>query len=205
MALGSTIGTALGALGGGLSPIPGGTIAGGALGSLIGSQFDRPSANKGSLNKLKGLQQVPVLSPQQQQIQGQLGSLGLQGIQNPYQGFEGIENYAKNQFQSEILPSIAQRFAGTGSAISSPLYQSQLGKAGTDLAGQLALLRSQYGMQNRAQSLRELGLGMEPAFGYMPTQNSPLFQLLSLLAGGVGAGAGQLGTQYLGQKFLGGK
>jgi len=146
------------------------------------------AAQMAGMPKVSGLNQVPVLTPQQQGWQTQAGMSGLQQLQNPYQGFEGIENYAQNQFKQNILPSIGQRLGMAGGAQSSPSFHAQLGRAGTDLASQLGALRSQYGFQNQAMGLQSLGMGLQPAFGYAPKQPSALMQLLAPLLGGLALG-----------------
>jgi hypothetical protein len=122
-----------------------------------------------------------LLTPQQQAAQNQFLQMGMQGLQNanqdPYAGFEPIEQNAMSQFNSQIIPSIAERF--TGSQRSSG-FQSALQQGAQGLASNLAAQRAQYGLQNRqlqqndqrlAQSL--LGMGMQPSFQYSQQQYIP--------------------------------
>ena len=59
---------------------------------------------------------------------------------------QAFEAPYKRQFSEEILPQIAERFAGTGSLDSSG-FQNTVGRAGAGLSENLAALRSQLAMQ----------------------------------------------------------
>jgi hypothetical protein len=138
--IGTGIGAGVGALGGGLA----GLFGGGSKG---------------------GVKQAPRFNPQQQNILSLLLGQGAQGIQNPYAGFEDIADYAKNQFNQQIIPSIAERFTGLGNnAPSSPAFASQLSQGGAGLAQALAAMRQQYGQQNQQNALSLLALGLSPSF-----------------------------------------
>jgi len=122
-----------------------------------------------------------------------------------------FEAPAMRQFNEQIIPGLAERFSGMGAgAQSSSAFQQALGQAGAGLSENLQALRSglQFGGLGHAlgysqqpisnlQGLGGLGLGSQ-AFGYAPKQQGFLKQLLSALAGGVGQGAGMLGTSFLG-------
>lgn len=88
--------------------------------------------------------------------------LGFQPHQDFYSQFFNdtefgpIENLARQKFQQETIPTIAERFAGAGGLNSSAL-KGELGKAATNLESQLASLRSQYGLQ-RAGTMGDIGL-----------------------------------------------
>jgi hypothetical protein len=131
------------------------------------------------------IEQAQRYNPQQQNaFQSVLGQ-GLQGLQNPYAGFEPIAQRAQSQFYQQTVPTLAERFAGSGSnALSSPAFASQIGQAGSGLAEGLAALQSQYGMQNRAQSLSMLQQGLTPQFENIPMagEGGALDSLLPLLA-----------------------
>ena len=70
--------------------------------------------------------------------------------------FGPIENLARQKFQQETIPTIAERFAGAGGLNSSAL-KGELGKAATHLESQLAALRSEHGLQ-RAGTMGDIGL-----------------------------------------------
>jgi hypothetical protein len=139
------------------------------------SFFKGRAAQVGSINKF---------TPEAQNALSLLTNMGQQNIQNPYSGFEPIEQRARSQFQRNTIPSIAERFTSMGdNALSSGAFASQLGHAGAGLEEALAALRSQYGMQNRAQSLQELLGGIQPQFEnfYQPREKSGFEELLPTL------------------------
>lgn len=143
--IGAGIGTAVGALGGYLAGRKSGRGGGG------GNAF---TGTEG------GVMQSPLLSPQQQAFQNQLighAQSQLQNFNDPnarYAGFEPIEQVAKNNFYSETLPTLAERFTALGdSAQNSSAYQNQVLNYGKDFDLGLAALRSQYGQQNQGNQL----------------------------------------------------
>ncbi len=99
---------------------------------------------------------LPTLPPVPQ-LTGQTPGYG--DLQNLYQGnkygFEPIEQRVLGQFHREIIPSIANRFAGLGAANTSG-FQQALGAAGSDLAERLAALKAEYGIKERGQTFEEL-------------------------------------------------
>ena len=150
--LGAAIGGGLGALGGG----------------LVGG-FDK-SGKEG------GIQQAQTYTPQQQNILQFLQQQGHQGLQNPYQGFAPIAQQARNQFNQQTVPGLAQRFASMGqNSLSSPSFASQLGQSGAGLEEALAALQSQYGQQYQQNALQQLALGLSPQFENFYQQSQPGF------------------------------
>lgn len=111
----------------------------------------------------ESVEQYSTVSPQQQSILEFLQLLGAYGLGNPYEEFQPIAEQAQNEFNQQVVPSLAERFTSVGKgAISSPAFASQLGQAGAGLQQNLAALRSDYGMQNRNQALQMLQLGLNP-------------------------------------------
>lgn len=108
---------------------------------------------------LPNLPSVPALSPTRGYSNLNLQTPGYSALSNLYQGdkygFGPIEQLARSNFQTQTIPSIAERFAGLG-ALSSSGFQQQLGRAAVDLERELAALRSQYGAQERGQTYQEL-------------------------------------------------
>ena len=150
--LGSLLGAGVGALGGGLT-----------------GGFDQ-SGNQG------GIQQAQNYTPQQQNILQFLQQQGQQGLQNPYQGFAPIAQQARNQFNQQTVPGLAQRFASMGqNSLSSPSFASQLGQSGAGLEEALAALQSQYGQQYQQNALQQLALGLSPQFENFYQQSQPSF------------------------------
>lgn len=106
------------------------------------------------------------------------------------QGPEAFNNFSApylQQFQEQMLPQIAERFAG-GGALSSSGFGQALGGAAAGLQSQLAQLFSQLQgqaagrQQNQFQNLSQVGLGYSP-FAYHEKQGSQ--GLVAPLATGV--------------------
>jgi len=123
-----------------------------------------------------GLQPYSNFEPHQIQALNQLLGGGLNQIQNPYEGFQPIENYAREQFSQQTVPSLAERFtslgAQTGGRTSSPAFASQLGSAGAGLESMLAAQRAQYGQQQQQTGLQTAALGLTPQFSHIQTPGS---------------------------------
>jgi len=141
--------------------IGGGMTGIGALASLFGK------------NKKAQTTQLPTLNPQQQGWQSQAGQMAMQGLQDPSAGFAPIADRARSQFQSQTIPSLAERFTsfGQGGQRSSDFMGAVAG-AGADLEEGLAGQASQYGLQNQGLLQQLLGIGMQPSFDnvYQPEQ-----------------------------------
>lgn len=143
------------------------------------------------------LYQIQQFSPEQLNILNQLLGQGSSIVQNPYAEFGPIEQYAKSQFSQNIVPSLAERFTSMGqNSMSSPAFASQLSQAGAGLAENLAAMRSQYGMQNRAQGLSMLGMGLQPHYANL--QQGAQGGLLQNIFPTMGKIATQAGLGYMG-------
>lgn len=133
----------------------------GALGSLFGKSQKAQTT------------QLPTLSPQQQALQAQAGQMAIEGLQDPTRGFDPIAQQARSRFQTQTMPSLAERFTsfGQGGQRSSDFMGAAAG-AGADLEEGLAAQASQYGLQNRGLLQQLLGMGMQPGFEniYQPEQ-----------------------------------
>lgn len=130
--------------------------------------------------------QLENFNPQQLQQLMTLLNSSMNQYQNPTQGFEPIQQRAMSQFNQQVVPGLAERFAGLGSnQISSPAFTSQLAGAGTDLQERLAAMESQYGLKNQANALQGLQLGFKSPYTYAPrTEAQPgmLEKILPMLA-----------------------
>jgi len=117
-----------------------------------------------------------------QQMMGQGGGLNMA---NQYdqsllgQGPEAFNQFSSpylQQFNEQVLPGIAERFAGAG-ALSSSGFGQTLGGAASGLQSQLAQLFSQLQgqaagrQQGQFQNLSQLGLNYQP-FAYKQKQGS---------------------------------
>lgn len=154
----------------------------------------------GFQNWLRGnpeiFQQIPKYSPGMMQGLEQLFSQGLEGIQNPQAGFQPFADQARNQFQTQTVPGLAERFTAMGGGQRSSAFQSALGHAGGDLERNLASMGSQYGLQNRQGLLDQLKLGLTPSFETVqrPREAGFLQNLIPPFAAG-GQYQGALGNQ----------
>lgn len=175
----------------------------------------------GSPDKLK---KVPTGTPEQQNLHGNILSNAM-NMQQPGGGYDLAQNYFNNflgadqqqafdqfsqpylqQFQEQMLPQIAERFAGAG-ALSSSGFGQSLGGAASGLQAQLAQLFSQLQSQaagqqyNQYNQLSQTGLNYQP-FAYNKQQGSSGF--LGPLLGGIGTAMGSPIGNALGQGIGGG-
>lgn len=162
----------------------------------------------------KGYNIFSTLNPEQQglfnqQAQG-LGAIQPQIMQYLQQLLssspEATEAFSApymRQFNEQIVPGLAERFAGAG-ALSSSGFQNALGQAGAGLAENLASMREQlrYGAAQQGQSGISNFLGMNTQ-SLMPKQMGFLKQLLLGLSGGVGQGIGGIGSSFGLNKLFG--
>lgn len=148
------------------------------------------SPRTGFSNWLQGnpelFQQIPKYSPGMMQGLEQLFSQGLEGIQNPQAGFQPFADQAINQFNTQTIPGLAERFTAMGGGQRSSAFQNALGSSGANLNQNLAALGSQYGLQNRAGLLDQLKLGLTPSFEtiHRPRQGGVLQGLIPPGLGG---------------------
>jgi hypothetical protein len=140
--------------------------------------------------------QIPLLNPQQQALQSQIGSAAsgmLGNIGNNKFDFAPIAQQARTNFQTQTLPSIAARFSGMGNQRGSD-YRYALGSAGAGLDEGLAALQQKYnlaqGSQQQQLLLALLSQALQPQqqniFG--GPQNGLLQSLFPAVSGGVNAG-----------------
>lgn len=112
-----------------------------------------------------GFQYAPnKYSPEQQAVLNYLLTQGKGRLENPYAGFEPIEQEARSKFQSETIPSIAERFSALGGSDTRYLsdFAGTLGGAASEFDQGIAALRAQYGMQNQDKALELLRMGLIP-------------------------------------------
>lgn len=166
--------------------------------------------------------QLPTLNKSQmgglENILSQLGMMGGQGggynqAQDFYKNILGGDTsqfeapYLQN-FNQNIIPGIAERFAGYGpqsGALSSSGFGQALGAAGGQLQSQLAALRGQLqqnaagSLTNQYNQLANLGLGTRPfENAYQPGSTG----LVGNALGGFSQGIGQAGGMGLLMKLL---
>jgi hypothetical protein len=156
------------------------------------------------------LKKVPTGTQQQQQFGGNDLIQMLQQMMQPGSGFNQANQYDQSllsgqgydqfsspylqQFQEQVLPQIAERFAGQG-ALSSSGFGQTLGGAASGLQSQLAQLFSQLQgqaagrQQNQFQNLSQVGLNYQP-FAYHEKQGTTGFVAPYLTATAQGAAQG---------------
>ena len=131
--------------------------------------------------------QLPLMSPGQQSAQAQALQMAMSGMQDPTKGFEPIANQARQNFQSQTIPSLAERFTSMGQgAQRSSGFQGALGQAGAGLESQLAGQQAKFGLQNMASLQNLLGLGLKSPFEnmYQPAQMGRMQSLGGQMLGG---------------------
>lgn len=151
-------------------------------------------------------QMISTLNPAQQALQqqvvGQAGS-AIQGLGQNGFSFAPIEKQAREQFHSQTIPSLAERFVGSGSGPRSSAFQGALGAAGAGLETNLAALGAEYGL--RGQELKQnqlnqlLGYGLQPTQSqvYSPSKPAPYKSFLGNILGTALPAATNLGVNAL--------
>ncbi len=156
-----------------------------------------------------GFDQVSRFTPQQQSLfnnflpgLGQAQNSGLEYIRKLLSGepgaFDEFEAPLMRQYNQEIVPGLAERFAGMGSggAQNSSAFQQTLGQSGQELMERLGALRG---------NLRNNALGQLQGFtqqGLQPTFESVYRQPTQGLFGGLASGLSQgLGNYALMNAF----
>lgn len=143
----------------------------------------------------------------------QQGQEWLNALFSDPEFFKSMEAPAFRQFNEEIIPGLANRFAsqGSGGSLGSTGFRNQVAREGSNLATNLAANRA--GLQQQGVN-QQLGYAQQPVQNMMqmlqqalqPTQNTYtpstsgfLGPILGGLSGGLGIGAGN----WMGQKFAG--
>lgn len=179
--------------------------------SLLGGAGAGAAGTKGGRNFLFGekgkFQQLPTMNEGQQnslqqlleQLGGPQGS-GLDYLQQILSGDEGafseFEAPYKRQFEQEIAPGLAERFAGmgTGGSLSSSGFQNSLAQGGRELSENLAALRGNL----KQNALGQLQGFMQSAFrpSFENVYQQPRSGLLQGIGQGAAQGIGQAGMMY---------
>jgi len=148
------------------------------------------------------MKQAPTMTDQQQQFQNMLLNMlgaptgsGFDYLQQILSGdeeaFKAFEDPIKRQFEQEVVPGIAERFAGLGSggAQNSSAMQQTLGRAGTELSQNLAQLRAGLKSDALSQLQGLMGFGQQQAF--QPAYDPGGYGVVGGFLTGAGEGAGQ--------------
>ncbi len=107
---------------------------------------------------------VSKLTPYQQRGSNYLLDQGLRGVQNYNPNFAPIANQQLENFYSNTVPSIAERFTSMGGGQRSSAFQGALAQAGRGLHGDLAAQNQQFNQQNLGHFSNLLNYGLQPRF-----------------------------------------
>lgn len=147
----------------------------------------------------------PQFLPTQTGPQNQLQGLTIQKLMEMLQPGQGQQNYQNafapiaeqrtNEFYSQTIPSLAERFTALGGGQNSSAFQGALGQAGAGLQTDLASMGAQFGQQQQQLDqnylLNLLRFAFQPQF---ETQYKPATGgLFGSAASGVGQGLGNFG------------
>lgn len=169
-------------------------------------------------------QRVPTFLPEQQGLYNQMqqalqgrGAGGAFGQAADYyrnllgdnsQDFQAFAAPEQRRFREEILPDIAEQFAGMGfGGLSSSGFRNAAVNAGANLGERLAALRAQLRQQGvqGLTGLGQFGLGnFSQDVMTQPGTEGLFAQLAPAIGGAIGAFGGPIGTAagtYLGSKF----
>jgi hypothetical protein len=132
------------------------------------NQLTNPPKGNWFTGKPSGFQNVPRFEQQQSQGIDSTLAQALQLLSNPL-GSQGSQQL-QNDFYSNVVPGLAERFAGMGSgsgALRSSAYQGSLGQAGANL-------QSLLGQQGFNQGLQLLQHGLTPKYdtAHLPGQGA---------------------------------
>lgn len=130
-----------------------------------------------------------LYTPEQKEALRSILGAGMSGLANLSSvDFEPIAQQARQGFQQNTIPSIAERFTAMGAgAQQSSAFPQILGQAGAQLESNLAANKAQFGLQQQDQQQKLiallLGLGSQPQFAsyYQPSQGGLLQSLSSVL------------------------
>jgi hypothetical protein len=132
-------------------------------------------------------------SEDQRNRANQAGNLGWQGLQTGQMpggvSFDPIAQQAQTQFNTQTIPSIAERFSSLGGGQRSSAFQGALGQAGAGLQENLAAMKSQYMMQMMPMLMQMFSMGQQPQFEQqvLPGREGVLSQMGGQFAHGFGA------------------
>lgn len=145
-------------------------------------------------------EQVSNLTPEQLKLEeerrgsaqgafGQSGDYWRDILSNNPEAFKAFEAPAQRQFNEQIIPDLAEQFAGMGfggAGLNSGGFQTALGSAGVDLSERLAAMRAGL-RENAASNLYNLGQSaLQPHTQYQQT-NPGSQGFLPAFASGVGS------------------
>src|SRR5215831_2629682 len=132
-------------------------------------------------------QQFPRFAPEQQAILNQVAPVAWQQILKNQPQFGPLKQQAIEQFQTQTVPTLAERFTAFGGpgTRGSSAFNSAAAGAGAALERQLASDEQLFNMQRQDQLQQLLGLGLTPTFEnvYIPGAPGATQRALSNLLG----------------------
>ena len=168
-----------------LSTILGG-LAVGAAGAMVTAVYDwftrKSNAKDGAKPEIdnspnainsdeEAIKQIERFDPETKKIMNEMLQLGAEGFREKLD-FGDIAQEETRKFETQTIPSIAERFAGVDQ-LSSGAFSRRLAQAGTDLHSKLAAGKAQFGLQKRQGLLGLLQFGGQPTFDslYQPARD----------------------------------
>lgn len=125
-----------------------------------------PTERQGSFTKGYDayMKQLPILSPEQQEVVKSLLPNAYQRVMQNQADFEPIATKAREDFNRNTVPSLANRFAGFGGGTSTDAYQNAMARAHGDFESGIAALRGQYTLQKQTQDQGLLSSLLQPQY-----------------------------------------
>lgn len=200
------------------------SLAAGAAGGIGGSNakqmssFDKQQRGGihdilNSIKSMKGGAQDITQNPQ-----FQTGQNWLQSMFNDPEFFKSFEAPLQRDFQENIIPGLASRFAsqGSGGSLGSTAFRNQLGREGSNLSTNIAALRGNMQQQAIPQllgyaqqpfqnlmSMYQQALGQPINNQYRPANAGPFGNILGGLSSGAAQGYGQQWGQSMAGQYPG--
>ena len=133
--------------------------------------------------------QSQKFSPYTSNIINQILGKSYNQYQNTDTSFEPIEQHARQMFNEQTVPSLAERFTSMGGegGQRSSAFAGILGQAGAGLESQLGAMKGQYNLQLMPELAQLMQMGMTPQTeqSYMPGQQGAGQSMAGPIAGGV--------------------
>ena len=118
-------------------------------------------------------EQIQRYNPETNALMDWIAQYAKGELQDPGAGFDPIANKAREEYRTQEIPYLAERFASMGEGAGrSSGFRAALQSGSEGLDSSLASQRAQYGLQNRALIQQLLGMGLGQRFDsiYQPSQ-----------------------------------
>ena len=125
--------------------------------------------------------------PWQQDIFQKLSQHGQERLQDPTKGFEPVEKDAIHRYQTQVLPSLAERFGQLGGGGYSSGAMGAIGQNVGDFYSNLAAQKAQYGAGQEGQmaSMLQSLLTPQTEMAYQPDQPGALYPMMQGIGQGI--------------------